>query len=119
MRILLFVLLLASSALAETPATRPAMVVGTLQSSLERVAEMKAAGVSLATVLIACDQWQPEQDHLDHHYIRGIEHDVQTFRKAGQLVQIDLGLQYPPEWVRKLPGARYVNQYGDAYIDER
>jgi len=43
---------------------------------------------------------------------------MRKLREAGLLPVLDMGVQYPPAWVRQLPGAQFVNQFGQVY-DQR
>lgn len=110
----LILLLILASPLAAEP-----LVVGTLQSDVARVGQLKVVGVGLATVEVSWDRFEPQDNQIDEPYIANLQAKLDAFRKAGQNVQIDLGLQYPPKWVQDLPDSRYVNQYGDAYINEQ
>ena len=109
---ILTLLFVAMPAIGQTTLT-----VGTLQSSLARVDQTKAAGITLATVSVSWDRFEPAMGKYDQAYIQTVRDQIAGFRKVGLKVQLDFGIQYPPAWIKKWPNSRYVNQYGDAYID--
>jgi hypothetical protein len=96
----------------------PPRVVGTLQSSLDHVNACRDAGVSLVTVELIWNRYEPRRGEFDSTYSDAIQQRIEAFRSAGMKVQLDLGMQYPPAWMLALPNARYVNQFGEAYVDE-
>jgi len=112
--------LLASNAPAQTtaPAKTPAgYVIGVLQATPAHIATDYKAGVRLATLEVAWSSFEPGPDQVDDRYAADIKARLALFRAAHMLVQLDLGIQYPPQWIKDLPNARYINQYGTAYID--
>jgi len=109
--------LLAASAAAMAQA--PSLVVGVLQGKPELAKQGLAAGVTLETVGLSWSRYEPEAGQFDAAYAKIVAEQIAAFRAAGMNVQIDLGMQYPPAWATTLPGARFVNQYGDGYIDEK
>src|SRR5687768_11365038 len=116
--ILTAVLLLAASALshAQSP-TRAQLHLGTLQSTPEHAQRMMQAGVELATLELGWNRFEPSPGAVDAEYIREVKARMETFQSAGIKVVLDLGVQYPPAWLLEQPGARYVNQYGDSFVD--
>ena len=56
---------------------------------------------------------------FDHAYLEQLITQVRTYRSMGFKVALNYGLQDAPDWLMKLPGARFVNQYGTAYTDAR
>ena len=96
---------------------QPTLTVGTLQSTLARIDQTKAAGVTIATIAVSWDRFEPAMGKYDQAYIQTLRDQIAGFGKAGVKVQLDFGIQYPPAWIKKWPNARYVNQYGDVYID--
>jgi hypothetical protein len=91
--------------------------VGVLQPSPDRAATLGAAGVSHVVLSVSWDRFQPTPASVDATYVARLRTDLVTYRKAGLKVVLDLGVQYPPDWLRKLPNARFQNQHGDAFID--
>ncbi len=98
------------SVFADTPT-----LFGTVDSSPARSAMMVANNITLVTYVIFWDRLEPQQGQLNQAYIAKVTADLQTFRDAGMKISLDPGMQYPPQWVRQLPHAMYVNQFGDAF----
>jgi hypothetical protein len=94
-----------------------APMIGVLQPSPDRAAQFAAAGVRHVVLSISWDRWEPAPDKIDPGYVRQLSEETAAYRRAGLQVVLDPGIQYPPEWLRQLPDARYQNQYGDLYID--
>ena len=69
----------------------------------------------MATVELAWDQYEPTAGAFSQTYVRTTTERMGEFRKKGFRIVLDLGVQYPPAWVRKIEGAQYRNQYGAAY----
>jgi len=103
--------------LAATAARAAACLFGTLGSEPQNAARNFAAGMRLATVSLAWDRYEPEQDRFAAAYVAHMREQIAAFRQAGLKIVLDLGVQYPPRWLFALPAARYVNQYGDAFAD--
>ncbi|MFH1496465.1 MAG: hypothetical protein ABII82_01450 [Verrucomicrobiota bacterium] len=112
-------LLLAVAGLLATLASLHAKPVhlGVLQPEPARAAELKAAGVSLVVLSVSWDRFQPAPDRIDSAYVASLRAEAAAYRAAGLRVVLGLGIQYPPDWLRAQPHARFVNQHGDAYID--
>jgi len=91
--------------------------LGILQPKPERAAELKAAGVSLVVLSVSWDRFQPTPKSLGTDYVAQLRAEADAYRAAGLRVVLGLGVQYPPDWLRDQPDARFVNQHGDAYID--
>jgi hypothetical protein len=102
-----------------SPALGEGLIVGTLQSDVARAEKVKDAGVTLVTVEVTWDRFEPAMGKVDPAYSESIRQRIAAFAKAGLKVQLDFGMQYPPGWIKQWPHARYVNQYGDAYIDQQ
>jgi hypothetical protein len=94
-----------------------APMIGVLQPSPDRTAQFAAAGVRHVVLSISWDRWEPAPDKIDPGYVRQLSEETAAYRRAGLQVVLDPGIQYPPEWLRQLPDARYQNQYGDLYVD--
>ena len=105
---------LGSASLEAEPA--PGLWLGTLQSEVKNVERARAAGTQLVCVEVCWSQYEPREGATDEHYVAAVKAKLSAFRQAGMGIVLDLGVQYPPAWVREAPDARYVNQYGAAYV---
>lgn len=92
-------------------------IFGTVASSPERAARGYAAGLRVATYEVFWDRLQPVRDRFDESKFDQARQDIAAFRDAGLEVVLSLGVQYPPAWAFEVPNSRYVNQYGEAYVD--
>lgn len=72
----------------------------------------RAAGVRVAMLAVIWDRWGPTPGVVDAAYRQAIVQRVQRYRSAGYRVSIDIGLQYPPEWVLRLPHGQLQDQRG-------
>jgi hypothetical protein len=107
---------------APTPRAAPAAVIqaargfGVLQSSGRYGPNLKRAGLSLATLELSWDSYQPGPGRFDEGYAAQQRQKADALRSAGLGVVLDVGLQYAPSWLfARDPNAYYVNQYGDRY----
>ncbi len=100
------------------PAQSAPLVVGTLQSDPQKAQQLREAGASVATVEIAWDGFEPQQGQYNAVYLNQLKAKIAAFRSAGQQIVLDLGMQYPPADVLQLPDARYVNQFGVAFVEQ-
>ena len=99
------------------PVGRTQPLFGTLQSDVARAEELHAAGVTLAQVGVAWNRVEPREGVWDEIYLGEVRAKIEKFRQSKQQIVLDLGVQYAPDWVMALPNARFVNQYGAAYIE--
>jgi hypothetical protein len=91
--------------------------LGVLQPAPERASALMAAGVSHVVLSVSWDRFQPTPHALDKAYVAQVRAEADAYRAAGLRLVLGLGVQYPPDWLRKQPDARFINQHGDAYID--
>jgi len=109
------------NAFAQTPASPPKMecyVIGVLESTPARADANYKAGIHLETLGLSWDRFEPRPGQINVSYVGKVKAQIAAYRAAHQLVQLDFGFQYPPQWVKDIPGARFVNQYGKAYINQ-
>ncbi len=99
------------------PAAPDSFQLGILQPVAERAADFKSAGISVVVLSVSWDRFQPTPTSLDHDYVKQLRAELGVYRAAGLRVNLGPGVQYPPDWLRDTPGARYQNQYGDAFIE--
>lgn len=90
---------------------------GTLQSQEQNLDRDYAAGVRVTTLEVAWGQYEPTSGSFDQHYLATLKTQLARNREKGMKVVLDLGLQYAPDWLLNVPNGRYVNQYGDSYVD--
>ena len=96
-----------------------APAVGVLQPDPARASELAAAGVSRVVFSVSWDRLEPAPDAIDPACVEKLRAELAAYREAGLKPVLDLGIQYPPGWLRAMPGARYQNQHGDPYSDPR
>jgi hypothetical protein len=93
---------------AQPPAPDPApLVFGVLGASCtpDRIPALRAAGVTVVEFPLAWDRFQPGPGTTDADYVAGVRDRIGACRDGGLQVVLSPGLQYPPGWVRRLPGA--------------
>lgn len=90
------------------------MAFGVLNSSCEpgRLAQLRAAGVTVVEVALAWDRYQPGTGSVDRSYVAEVRSRIRACRDAGMDVVLSPGLQYPPSWVRSLPGGTLTGSAG-------
>lgn len=93
-------------------------LLGVLQATASRAADLRAAGMQLAVCELAWSRFEPSPGKVDPAYVAEIKDKIAAFRQAGQQLILDPGIQYPPAWLLDLPGSRFVNQYGDAFLNK-
>ena len=88
------------------PEPSAGMRFGVLAASCtpERAAALRAAGVTVVELPLAWDRYQPVADEADPDYVADLRVRRDACRDAGLDVVLSPGLQYPPAWVRALPG---------------
>jgi hypothetical protein len=108
---------LAVSTAATLLASAEPVQLGVLQPDPARASAYKSAGITQVVLSVSWDRFQPTSTSLDSAYVATLRTDLATYRRAGLGVVLDTGIQYPPAWLLRLPGARFRNQHGDAFID--
>lgn len=91
---------------------------GVLQTDVARAKSNYDAGVRVTVLSVAWSRYQPEPGQFDPKYVSDLKDKLKAFRDAGMQVVLELGMQYPPAWVRALPGSRFVNQFSDEYNED-
>ncbi len=87
-------------------------VYGLLEAEPDQYAELARAGVAAVTLPVGWDRAQPQPGRLDEDYLAQVQRRHEAARARGLHLSLDPGLQYPPDWVGALPGARFVDQDG-------
>ncbi|MEX2382313.1 MAG: hypothetical protein WD490_08020 [Opitutales bacterium] len=91
--------------------------IGVLQSTPQHAETYRKAGLDLAVLEMIWSEFEPEPGRVSQAYVDQQRERLHAFRDAGLDVILVFGVQYPPEWLRNLPHARYQNQYGESFID--
>ena len=112
----------APTAVTETQALSPtapaAMRLGMMGPyDLSQAGAMQAAGVTDLLLEISWPRAEPSQGVFDVTYLQSIRFQAQQLELAGFQVALNPGMMNAPQWLLQLPGAQYVDQYGDAYTD--
>ncbi|MCD2192362.1 hypothetical protein LQ327_02985 [Actinomycetospora endophytica] len=102
-------LLTASGAPPAVAATSPAWGVVDSTCAPDRLAR-RVPGVDVAVVEAHWDRLEPVAGVVDTAYAAGLRDTVTRCLDAGVRVVLGSGLQYPPAWVRALPGAALRDQ---------
>jgi hypothetical protein len=90
-------------------------VIGTLESKLERMSATSTAGARGVVVGISWDRSEPQDGKFDSKYLQSIKDKIEAFRAGGKLVAIDLGVQYPPQWIFGVSSSHFLNQNGESF----
>lgn len=93
--------------------------LGVLQHDDARTAEIRAAGIDYTVLELGWNRFEPKPGEYNAAYIAETRAKLEARRAAGFRLCLDLGIQYPPMWALELPNGKYVNQYGDAFVDNR
>jgi len=112
-------LLLALLCAIPTPASqaREPILFGTLQTDAGHAAQEYAGGTRLAMMEIFWDRYQPEQNSFNQAYAAQQKSHLQKLRALGFRVTLGLGAHYPPPWLAREAGSRFINQRGEASRD--
>jgi hypothetical protein len=90
-------------------------LIGTLESEPQRTAATNDAGARAVVLGIGWGEWEKEKGQFDSGYEAELKKKIAAFRSGGKLIVLDLGVQYPPAWIFRLPSSHFVNQYGKAF----
>ncbi len=91
-------------------------LIGTLESEPAHLPALNDAGVQAVVVGISWDQCEPAEGQFSEPALKILQQKIAAFRAAGKSIVLDLGVQYPPEWVFRFPSSHFVNQYGDSFL---
>jgi hypothetical protein len=98
------------------PATTAIGIIGNYSDDDMR--SLRADGQAAdALVELEWAQAEPVRGHYDEAYLDRIAARITTLRQMGYRIALNTGVQNAPQWLLKLPGARYVDQFGQAYTD--
>jgi len=107
------VLAVPSSARSSTGLQPSPVLFGTLDTQPASLSGDRQAGLSVAMFELDWSSFEPQQGQFDSSYIAGMKSILTSFRSAGMLVTLGLGLEDPPAWVFSLPDANYIDESGD------
>jgi hypothetical protein len=96
----------------DRPASPPAFGVLGSSCAPDRLAQLRAAGVTVVELPLAWDRYEPARGQVDASYVADAKARLAACRDAGLQVMLSPGLQYPPAWVRELPGAVLLGSKG-------
>lgn len=85
---------------------------GTLLTDAAHAAQEYAAGERVAMIELKWRLYEPRDGVFDAKYIEGVQKQVRQLKALGFVVTLGLGTHYSPEWLKALPGSRFVNQNG-------
>jgi hypothetical protein len=96
----------------------PGPALGVVDSACapDRVAALREAGVGFAVVEAHWDRFEPAAGVPDPGYATALRDKVTACLDGGLRVVLGTGTQYPPSWVRALPGATFRDQRGAAPV---
>ena len=99
---------------ADTSSPPGDMHFGALGSTcaIDRVGALKAAGVTRVQMDVRWDRLEPTSGRWGSTYKDELLASIRNCRSAGLDIALGLGLQYAPEWVRRLPDGQYLDQHG-------
>ncbi|MBI4976963.1 MAG: hypothetical protein HZC28_05740 [Spirochaetes bacterium] len=100
-------------------AEQPARWYGACQMDVSNAAKTSAAGLLVAVINVGWNRGEPKRGEIDKAYLASVKEKIAAFRKYGIEPMLDFGFQYAPKWLGEIAHARYVNQYGDAYVPEK
>lgn len=95
----------------------PARVFGALQNDPALTPAQVRRGIRAVVVGVNWSRFEPRPGAVDEAYVQELRGRLDAFRQAGALICLDLSMHYPPNWLFSLPHSRYVNQYGQKYVD--
>lgn len=91
--------------------------LGVLQGTLDHAPALKEAGIGTVVLDLSWQRFEPKLDTRDAAYVAELRKTLSSFQQLGITVILDLGMQYPPNWLFALPDSRYRNQYGQRFED--
>ncbi|WP_067508155.1 beta-galactosidase [Actinoplanes sp. TFC3] len=77
----------------------------------------RAGGATDVLVEMAWAQAEPVRGQYNEAYLTSIAERISRLKALGYTISFNTGVHEAPAWLLKLPGARYVDQYGQAYTD--
>ncbi|WP_210587743.1 beta-galactosidase [Streptomyces sp. GESEQ-35] len=91
---------------------------GTLQTDPAKARVEYESGIRIAHLPLDWARFEPADDSYDSAYADSVKETIRTFHATGAHIEVGLGLNHPPEWLRMLhPETQYVNQFGERYAE--
>ena len=90
-------------------------LIGTLECDPARIEATNDAGARGVVLSVSWNRSEPQEGKFDGAYFQSLKDQVQAFRAGGKLIAVDLGVQYPPDWLFSLPTSHFLNQYGQSF----
>ncbi len=104
-----------------TPVTTPPVSVqntkmyGVVGSQLSRLKTDYAAGIRIRSLELAWDAAETGDDQWNTEYFATKKAELAADIAAGYKVDLNLGIQYPPQWLLAQPDTHFVDQHGTVY----
>ena len=107
------------SATAVVTATAAAPALGIIgnYSDTDMTTLHRTGGAADVLVEMNWSQAEPVRGRYDELYLDSIAKRISVLRALGYTISFNTGVHEAPAWLLKLPGARYVDQHGQAYTD--
>lgn len=112
---LLTALLGGGPVLAANTTPRLGIIGNYSDTELEQLRSIAGAGELLVEL-----EWrraEPTRGVWDLDYLAEVADRIDVLRRAGWRIALNAGVHEAPGWLLALPGARYVDQHGQAYTD--
>jgi len=90
-------------------------LIGTLECAPSHIAATNDAGARGVVVGISWDRAETGDGQFNTVYLGEVKAEVEAFRAGGKSIVLDLGVQYPPQWIFGFASSHFVNQYGKAF----
>ncbi len=91
---------------------------GVIQPDAERLGSDRRAGMRVRTLELAWDRVEPSDNAWDSAYLSAKRAEYWADIRAGFDVVLELGVQYPPQWLVAQPDSHFVDQHGTAYTSD-
>jgi hypothetical protein len=92
---------------------KSAKLYGVLQPKAEYLPSAINAGIQVRSLELGWDLYEPQEGSWNRAYIDTRKAEYQQMLNAGTKVVLDVGLQYPPAWVKAI--RPWQDQYGHSY----
>jgi len=100
-----------------TTAAAPALGIIGNYSDADMTSLHATGGAADVLVEMSWAQAEPVRGTYNELYLDSIAKRISVLRALGYTISFNTGVHEAPAWLLKLPGARYVDQHGQAYTD--